>query len=550
MAAWTFPVDEEAAAHPDRALPVFAVSPNWKNGVTETLAWWTEVMSSEQAVEQRRSMRRFPRRSFEYEFMRQGVDRARIENFLAGVGKRDHLVPLWHEQFKLPAGRTDGVIEFPESTLRLREFAEGDLCIVTTLQTGRYALLTVTATDPSTDTIEVRGGADTGPWPAGSRLVPVRRAKVLDSSTLDNATDRVGSTRIRHVLQQADDRFTPTWGYCSPLFRFKPDRSQTLSVDFSRSDFTLDFDTGVTEITDPGDRAQISQSLRLVLYGRENIWGFRSFLYNARGRARRFYVPTFTNDIEPIGNIDGTEFDARPNGFSEFFEGPQEARRIISFEFKDGRPSLYRTIVGVGPQLDVSPPFLPVAERFVLDAALPPIQRRDIARISFIAPSRLDQDSIEIFHPTAESYVCTTSLATRSSIVEGMPPIECWVSSKPYPVVVEESLQAGMIFTSAKLYSVYSTDALVTAMQFTAASVIDSLERVVIPPEAIRTAMQFNTAELVYVAPPVVHTANPVDGLVTALKFNSGTMPLALIRYSPLPEAIRTSMVFTSGSLT
>lgn len=449
---WVFPV-AALPADPRRSLPVFQVLPNWKDGITETLSWLTDVMSSEMAVEQRRALRRYPRRQFEMGFLRVGAARSRIENFLAGVGKRDHLVPIWHEQYKLGATPLPfGIVQFPTGTLAEREFDFNDLVLITTGDMDRYAVLTVTAVNKATDQIQMRSVADIGTWPVGSRIVPLRRSKVLDQSTLENVTDRAAMTRIRFQLQDADTRFTSSWGYCSPLWRTKPNRVSPLSMEFNRSDYVLDFSTGVVDVTDPGDRAQISQSMDITLFGRSQVWAFRAFLYNARGRARRFYVPTFMSDIEPAGDMGGLQFDAMPNGFSEYFAGPQQARRIIGVDFKDGRPSVYRNIVGVGKVLDVSPPFLPVVERFVLDQAMPPILRREVERVSFIVPSRFDQDTIELFHVTDDSAAVKSSVVTRSAIVDGMPPIECWVASRPYPLTPVEEMTSQAICMGGVIY--------------------------------------------------------------------------------------------------
>jgi len=447
---WTFPT-ADFSTDTRRLLPVFQLSPNWKTGVTETLAWLTDVMSSEQAVEQRRSVRRFPRRMFEYEFLREGTNARRIENFLGGVGKRDHLVPLWHEQFGLPDGNNTGIVQFPVGSLEMREYGVNDLVLLTTLDADRFAILTVTVANIALDRITLRAAGAVGSWPKGSRIVPLRRAKVLDDATLENPTDRVSVTRIRFSLQDADSRFAGSWNYCSPLWRIRPDRAQPLTMAFNRSDYLNDFTTGVVTVTDPGDRAQISQTMALKLFGREQVWGFRAFLYNARGRARRFYVPTFMNDIELLDDLDGDQFQAKPNGFSDYYANPQEARQIIGIDFKDGRPSVYRTVIGIAAVDDVVAPFNPVSEEFLLDEPLPPIDKKDVERISFIVPSRFDQDTIEIFHAVSDSAACSAQVVTRSSVVEGMPPIECWVTSMPYPVVSTDALMPGVTVNGGDL---------------------------------------------------------------------------------------------------
>jgi hypothetical protein len=549
---WSFPV-VTLPANPHRSLPVFAIPPNWKNGVTETLAWLTDVMSSETAVEQRRSLRRFPRRSFEYAFMRQGTARARIDNFLAGVGKRDCLVPLWHEQFTLQGEPSaGGLVQFPVDSLIMREYALDDLVLVTSMDANSWALLTVTAHDIPNDRIELSAVANVGTWPRGARIVPVRRAKMLDSVTLENVSDRVGSTRMRFMLQDADDRFTPSWGYCSPLWRNKPDRSTPVSVDFNRSDYTLDFSSGVIDITDPGDRAQISQSMSLKFFGRAHLWAFRSFLYNARGRARRFYVPTFTNDVEVIGDIGGIYFDAKPNGFNDYFLGPQEARSIVGIEFKDGRPAVYRTIVTIAPIQSTSAPFRPEAERFVFDQDLPPILKREIERINFVAPSRFDQDTIEIFHPVSDSAVAASSVVMRSSIVEGMPPIECWTTSRPYPVVSVDGMDVDAVIVGASLYEslIQLRDDLAVNASLAQGTLttIFSYVQYDMGVDEIVADMDVLSGVLTTIFSYVQYDMG-VDEIVADMDVLSGVLRRIVIIYTPEPDSILSDVTLIQGTL-
>lgn len=444
MANWSWPTNAPADAR--RNLPVFSLTPNWKGGVLERLEWLTDVMSSEIAVEQRRAVRRYPRRSFEANFMRIDGERARLDNFLTGIGRNKFLVPLWHEQFKLPEHvGTLGVVYFPEGTLVHREFAVGDLVMLST-DANRFAILTVTHVEVANDLIALAGLGNVGTWPVGSRITPLRTARILDPVSLSNPSERVGQSQLRFSLSDADSRFPASWGYCAPLWRFNPDRATEITNTYERSAFMLDMGAGVIEVTDPGNRAQITTSMSLSLYGREEIAKFRSFLYMARGKTRRFYVPSYTRDLTPIEDILGSTFDVAVNGFSNYMPTPQEARRIVSVVFADGRPTIYRNVVAVAPVNSPTAPFPQIAERFTVEPDMPPIFMNAIARMSFVVPSRFDQDSFEILHVTDSAKGAKAAVVMKSSIVDGMPSIECWVTSRPYPVVLAEGLNmSGMV---------------------------------------------------------------------------------------------------------
>lgn len=438
MSNWIFPTG--APSDPRRALPVFTLTPNWKGGVLERLEWLTEVLVSERAVEQRRSLRRYPRRSFEASFLRADNQRSRLDMFFTGVAHKMMLVPMWHEQFKLGDGRTDGLVQFPAGSLAKREYRLNDLVLASTGDPDATSVLTVTAIDLPNDTITLQALSAQGQWPPGTRITPLRRARIIDTATLTNAMAHVGAATLRFELEDADPNFTPEWGWYFPIFRFVPDRYTAISNDFYRQTYVLDNSIGPINIVEPGDRAQISASMALKFFGRDEVFAYRQFLYAARGKSQRFYVPTGQKDLTPRGNLGGDTLTTEVSGFYDYMEGPQDARKVIRIRLKEGLSPFYRTITDVEPVLGGTAPFRPVAERFTLDESLPNIDASLVERIEFVVPSRFDQDTFEIFHPVDDSAGVTAQVVTRSSTLDGMPGLEVHVLSRPYPVVNTEEL--------------------------------------------------------------------------------------------------------------
>lgn len=545
MTDWSWPVG--APYDERRELPVFSLSPNWKSGVLETLSWLTDVLSSEQAVEMRRGVRRFPRRSFEANFLRQHTHRARLDNFLTGIGRGLLLMPMWHEQFNLKNGRTDGVVEFPKGTLLHREFRLGDLVLLNAGDPDKYAVLTVAEVTLSTDSIRLQAYDNVGLWPAGSRITPLRRARVLDAMSQSAPADRVGMSAIRFQLQDVDAGFTASWGYCAPLFRFKPNRAEPIEFTYDRSAYLQDFDTGVVDSVDPGNRAQITQSMKLNLFGRADISSFRAFLYAARGKAVRFYVPTFTADIHPLASLSGLVFDARMNGASEYVRVPQEARKMIGIVFSDGRPTIYRKIVNVEPvfgAIDQS------AERYTLSAALPPIRLQDIDRVMYVVSSRFDMDTFELLHVTDNATAVKSAIVTRSSVSDQMPDIDCFVTSKPYPLYTVDSLMPTAQMVAGSLYESVIP---VTESLDVSSRIIDPTLREVLKtysqwaPEAAVVSSRLVSGTLRNVL--LSYSAWPAEAMGANATLIAGTMRNALIVNTMLPEAVSASATITQGTL-
>ncbi|MBN0084789.1 hypothetical protein JTL67_35465, partial [Pseudomonas aeruginosa] len=76
-------------------ITAWTLVPDWADGVQESLEWLTELLTSTSGVEQRRSLRLSPRRSFEAEFYAEGRERVLLDLSLAGWGGRIWALPVW-----------------------------------------------------------------------------------------------------------------------------------------------------------------------------------------------------------------------------------------------------------------------------------------------------------------------------------------------------------------------------------------------------------------------------------------------------------------------
>lgn len=515
-AGWVFDTQAIALADvpklpdPRLSMTVFGVLPNWRDGITERVTFATSILSSETGIEQRRSIRERPRRSFELEFFRHDVLRARLDNFLVGVGIREVLLPLWHEQYRSVSGviANESAQRFPtqyydevitqyvdpgvlnwdtldvawdasEETwdntptgsedypyqyvvrrkvprtvnatpLDQREFRAGDAVLLTNGDPLEQEVLIVETVDATTGamTWRTRPAKD---WPVGTRIVPLRKAHVSEQASMSVMADRIASVRIRFNLIDPITEFAADWGYCVPLWRFKVDRRDDLSIDVDRNIYSIDNQSGPVRLSNPGGRAFVSTRSQVMLRGREMVRSFRSFLAAARGRAQRFYAPAYVQALVPHGEALGGPFiEAERTGFMEMMPAPQEARRILAVVFKDDSPTLYRNVLGITEGLAVGDH--PV-ERYALDEPLPDIRMSTVERVEWVIPSRFDQDAFELKHLVDQSEAVRISVIMRSVDGTGMPWISCDVTSHPYPLSADENLDVGFTMDSGNLTS-------------------------------------------------------------------------------------------------
>lgn len=423
------------------ALPVWSVLPNWRDGISEFVEYLTDVSVSETGSTVTRTLREIPRRYFEFDFMRHGLSRARLDNMLLGIGKGELLLPLWHEQYRPVAGVFQGQTEIPfaDGSLHNREYGIGDLIIVTLGEPDDYEILTVQSV--LSDRITLVSGPQKD-WPAGSRIAPIRVATIAETGGLSNITDRVATARVRFKVEERDEGFGEYFGYCGPVWRFKTNWSSAVNIDHERLSYTFDNMTALPSTVDPGQRAVVVTRTRSLIRGRAEMVRLRRFIQAARGRARRFWLPSFTLDIEPVSGIGGKTFSVKKSGFPEYAKSVQSPRMFIAVVFADGSPTIYREVTSYGELTDTD-----VVE---VDWKLPSVSLNDIERIQFISPARFDQDRFEFKHLTDDCAVVQVGFTFRSADHEGMQLPSFGFTSVPYPVIESDSVSVSGSFVAAK----------------------------------------------------------------------------------------------------
>mgnify|MGYP003508497569 CR=1 FL=1 len=521
-------------------LPVFSVLPNWANPVIERLSYSTEVILSEIGVEQRRALRMQPRRSFEAMFARHDAIRSRLQNFFVGVGKNQCLVPLWHEQFAL-AGALGSTLVFPSESIAKREFRSGGLCLAIGKNPAVYEVLLVDEVDYDTDTISFVS-PPVSDWGIGDRLIPLLVARVLDVPSLGNPTDRVGQVSVRFTIDDSEPfPFVPSWGHCSPLFRFAVNRGTDITVGYERvTAFVEDGDTGPLDVYDPEQRDRITIRAGMQLRGRDDVVAFKQFIDMARGRAIRFWMPTFTADMQAVATIDGTVIDVRSAGFFDYLKSRQGFKAYLAIEYLDGRATMYREIDGFA-KIDDS------TDRVILKTEVSDSPVASIRRISFLLPVRFDHDAFELHHLVDDSAAVLTNFSVRSADANEMEPIECGATSTIYPLEMIDGVGNNFSTYAAQLWKLkpHALDNVfeVMSMLLTGSAIVSRMAD-----EGVSFTFTVETASL-------IHTVNYLEtdmlpeGAALSFVVDSFTLVGAGITQVMLPDKFDLGFQVTSATL-
>ncbi len=524
-------------------LPVFTLTPNWASGVIERLQWATSIAQSETDDEQRRSLRRHPRRSFEAQFLRSGLGFQRLKNFVAAIGRRTFLVPLFHDQYRLPAalGLSDDTIEFPSGTLLYREWFPGNLILLMRDDPEDWEIVEVATRDTASDTITLVD-PPTRAWPARTWARPLREAWMPDNAQQQMLSDRVATVGMRFELVDTERNIVNDWGYCAPLWRFDPNWADLIGLDTSTKTYDLDFTPAAPVSTHPSGQVRMLQRIGVQLKGREQVAGFRSFVGMARGSAVRFYMPSYTHDVTPGQDLTGNVLYALKAGFTDYFNQPQQSEVLLGFEFRDGRPAVYRRVLAVTSDGDF--------DLFSLDGALPDVPRSALRRVQWIVPSRFEHDAFELTHLVDACKVVTATVVTRSAPIDGLPPIECVVTSQPYPVVIDGD---AVNVTAAILGGEYRIPPQLLSLDISAELTGGSFPLIVAYLDIDSLEELDVSAELTGGSFPLIvgyMDTSSSDELDVTASLTGGTLLVALITYDIVPESLNVSAAITGGTLT
>lgn len=356
-------------------------------GLLERLEWLTDVMPAYNGNEQRMQIRTTPRRSFEYDFAAIGADRRRAENVLYSWGARVFAVPVWFDGETLEASVSAGALSIPCSA-QYRDYHVGGLAMLMKDATS-YEVVEIGAVGVSSITI---ARALQATWPAGTKIYPLRLARMPDSVGVRRFNGDTSYGRVRFVCTDINTYTAATEttyrGY--PVLTDKPNWSEDLSDEWQRKTQWFDSPSAGYFVDDESGLPTHRQGQRWTLTSRAQIDTYRQWLYARKGRLTSFWLPTWAADIVVLTDFgtSTTVFDIEHQGYTkQVNEGI--GRRDIRIETVAG-VIYYRRILSASELNSTT-------ERLTIDSALGvSLTAANIRSVSFMALARLEADAVEI----------------------------------------------------------------------------------------------------------------------------------------------------------
>lgn len=377
------------------------MEPDWTDGVSEVLAWKTDILQSPTGAEQRIARRLSPRREFEFAIMPADNDRQAIEHALFHAGGAEWALPVYPDVALLttPLRATDTVVPVATSG---RDFIAGDPLLLKSGLGWLTQYEQVTIESVTADGIQLTQGL-TRDWAAGTLVYPVRPAVLVEQPELTRHTSRLSGGTVRFRLAAHNAWSQPAapmpvyQGY--PVLDIDPDWSEDVTGQYTRLLLELDNNVGIPDITDTALRPFFVQAMSWTALGRERQSAMRSLLYYMRGRQRPLWVVNPTDDLTPVAGVNGHILDVMPTQFSDY--GAVAGRRDLCILLTDGT-RLYRRIIAMAAYDGY--------ERLVLAGDAVTVSLTDILALSFMTLSRLNEDELTWKHTTDADGVASLSL--------------------------------------------------------------------------------------------------------------------------------------------
>lgn len=388
---------------------IWPVTPDWKNGIQERLAWSTEILTaSATATTQHRSIQSGPRRDFTFELAAPAQERRVAEMLLAGH-RGTWLLPIWPDVQWLAQGAAPLGADTIACNPAGRDFAAGGKALLYT-SVNRWEVVEIDAIE--SDHLAL-SGATTAAYSLGSRVYPLRRARPQNGAEERLRGGDFGRRSITFDIAEPCDwpELVEPAQYLGHLaLMARPDESDDLTSSVSRLLSSVDYGTSLPFVHDLPGVALRAQQSHWKLFGRaEHTW-FRSLVYTLDGRRVPIWVPSFADDLKPAYPVvgGGTTLSVEWAGYAQFGLA-RPNRRDLRIELDDGTVHL-RRITGAAETGDTEA----LALSAPLDGAS--IAPERIRQVSFLALCTLASDTVEIEHVTDADGTATSTTGWQAVV--------------------------------------------------------------------------------------------------------------------------------------
>jgi hypothetical protein len=396
-----FPSDTIVLQVSGYRVVLFAWRPNWKRQLLERLEFLTDVIEAENGDEQRIGLRKYPRRFVEFELLATDMSQQQLRALLWRWQARAWTLPLWTDSTALSAAaQVDDAVLYIASIPD--ELAIGGQAVIYR-DPSVYEIVQVAAIGVDNFTLV---NPLVGSFEAGTRVYPVKAARLVDNSKTQRHTPAVEGVVVRFRFDDISEVTAADSGatYRSlPVLEVRPNWGRDVTDEYLQKMALIDMDTGAVVQDEQSQLATVFTQMSWLKSTKAQIKALRQWIYARMGQLVPIWVPTWAHDLTlaQAYNTTDTEIYFKDIGYRKFYG--QIGRRDIRIALKNGNV-YYRRLSS--PIL-----FAPGVEKISIDSALGvSFGPNDVQMVSFLTLCRLNSDAVEIAYHTPEIAESTVTL--------------------------------------------------------------------------------------------------------------------------------------------
>jgi hypothetical protein len=247
-------------------------------------------------------------------------------------------------------------------------------------------------------------------WAPGTRLYPLRNARMQTWPQENAWTDAAGTRKVSFLLTDPSDwpSVLPSATYRGmPVLELRSDESTDPTSQFERIQQTVDTTTGPIDVFDYSGTSFPTADALWIASGRAAHSALRSLLYALRGQMQTLWIPSWKADLKIAIDmaVDDTILIVDWCGYTLFGRG-QCNRQDIRIELFEGTV-LYRRIVAWEETGETEQLALDTAPGIALTVA-------NVRVISFLALSEQASDAVDLHHETDAAGITNVSTSFRA----------------------------------------------------------------------------------------------------------------------------------------
>lgn len=355
-----------------------------RSEMVEFVSFMTDVITSRNGTEQRRSLRKYPRISISTSWIEHEIEKQnKVKNQTTSNGGHILGNGFWHMAQRIDTPTTGTNIIYVDTT-------------TSTYEAGSYVVLWDIESDDH-EILRIDSVADTQITTLSNIENTYAKAMVAPYFFMINATPMVWHEHQNHTefefegittvpLDVSAYTFNTLYGGVG-VFPYQCNIYEKSSIPIEIENNYYEFDSYTGSLSKVGLWDSSKRTIQVGIHAktRAECWELRQLLYYLRGRQKTVWIPTFNTDFVATADLSGTSITCSNNGYSQYIFSADTIFNHIGI-YESGESPVYAEITNAVESGD--------SQTLTISESVSAI--KEDVNLCLLVLSRLNSDTIEI----------------------------------------------------------------------------------------------------------------------------------------------------------